>query len=241
MHLPDPALPPLFQGHPVKAPVTAEDEACRRAGNGELSAGDLVWSRNTARADCALVLEPDVSLMRSCQMAALGSVALAETLGLLCPPQTLIQFRWPTALLINGAEAGFVRVCGPAGPPDQVPAWLVISISVALTPPSHAGEPGSRPDETCLIDEGAVDLTRTTVVEALAPRLLAWLHTWSEDGFRSIHDHWFSNAVGRDSDVTVEGTKGRVIGLDEDGNLLVKSSAGAVRAMAYLPHVRVWA
>jgi BirA family transcriptional regulator, biotin operon repressor / biotin---[acetyl-CoA-carboxylase] ligase len=242
MHQPDPTFPPLFTGHAVKAPQTAVAEACRRAAIGELGAGDLVWSRNTAQVECALVLEPDVTLTRACQMAALGMVAVVETLGHLGPPQMPIGLRWPDTLLIDGAAAGSVRLWAAQSAPDKVPSWLVLAITLTLTAPANAGEPGDRLATTSLYDEGAGEITRTAVIEALATRLLAWLHTWGQDGFRPIHSQWLFYAEGRGTDVFVDHQLGRVLGLDEDGNLLFKRADGlpdaAAIALAFLPHVR---
>ena len=45
-------------------------DACRLAQSRQLGAGDVVWSRNTARAELAIVLEPEVALERALQMGA---------------------------------------------------------------------------------------------------------------------------------------------------------------------------
>lgn len=241
MHQPDPIIPPMFKGHAVKAPLIAGDEACRRAVAGDLSAGDLVWSRNAAKAECALVLEPEVSLARACQMSALGFVALAETLGAIGPPQLPVETRWPGIVLINSAVCGDVTLTAPAAAAaDAVPPWLVLSVSLTLTLGNEKREPGLIGDITALDLEGAGDVTRTMAIEALATRLLAWLHTWGDSGFRPIHDQWFYYAEGRKRDVTVDGNTGRVLGLEEDGGLMFKSTNGRVQVLPFLPHVRRW-
>ncbi len=237
MHLPDPKFPPLLKGHAVKAPLTPGGEACRRAAAGELGAGDLVWSRNTAKAECALVLEPEIPLTRACQMAALGMVAVNETLGFLCPPQMPVLFQWPGTLLIDGAAAGEVRLLAPSTSSGHPPQWLVLSVSLTLATPQQKGEPGEHLGQTSLFEEGAGDVTRTAVIEALATRLLAWLNTWDADGFRPIHEQWLYRAAGYDEDVTFHGRRGRVLGLDEEGSLLFKPTDGKAIVFEYLPHV----
>ncbi len=236
VHLSDPTFPPRFAGHAAPKGTDAQGEATRRAATGDLGAGDLVWSRNTAKADCALVLEPEVSLARACQMAALAAVAMTETLGALCPPQVAVEFRWPDTILVNGGAAGRIRLATPRSTPDTVPAFLVVALTLDLTA-EQRHEPGETKDVTSLAEEGAAHVTRTDVIEALAPRLLSWLHTWGEDGFRPIHDQWLFRAAGRTSDITIDGKTGRVAGLDEDGNLLLRTTAGRVETLPYLPHV----
>jgi BirA family transcriptional regulator, biotin operon repressor / biotin---[acetyl-CoA-carboxylase] ligase len=240
MHQPDPVLPPLITGYAIKAPDTAHASACHRAASGEIGAADLIWSRNTAHVDCALVLEPDVSLARACQMSALGFIAMAETLGHVGPPQMPVAFSWPGTLLINGAICGHVRLTAPPTAPDDVPRWLVLSFDLALTFDDRKGEPGHRLTHTALDLEGAGDVTRSAVVETLARCLLAWLHSWADGGFRQIADHWRYSADGRDADITVDGVTGRVLGLDEDSGLMLRTADGKVQILPYLPHVEFW-
>lgn len=227
----------MLTGHAVKAPVQPFDEACRRAQARVLGAGDLVWSRNTARADLALILEPEVGLSRALQMGPLACVAVAETLGFLAPPQLGVEFRWPGTVLVNGATAGVVRLAAALGVADVPPAWMVIGVTIDLVRTDRSAEPGERPEQTALAEEGAAEITRTDVIEALAPRFLAWIHTWSEDGFRPIHDQWLFRADGRERDIVIEGCRGRVLGLDEEANVILKPADGPARAIAYRPHV----
>ena len=239
MHLADPKFPPLFTGRAVSAPQSALEHASSAAAAGMLGAGDLVWARATDRVSCALVLEPDVSLATACQMSALAQVAVAETLGHLCPPQVAVQFRWPATILVNGAACGSVVMAAPVTAPDALPPWLVVAVDLSITRAPSRCEPGDRPGETSLADEGAM-LTRTELIEALATRLLAWLHTWQEDGFRPIHDEWLLRAEGREADIVCDGVAGRVLGLDDHGGLLFKSAeAQHPTAHAMLPHVQV--
>src|SRR5439155_633838 len=92
MHLEDPQFPPLLKGRAVRAPVRPLAEACRLVQARKLGAGDVVWSRNTGRAEFAVVLEPEVGLERALQMGPLLMVALGDCLGSLCPPPVAIAY-----------------------------------------------------------------------------------------------------------------------------------------------------
>jgi biotin-(acetyl-CoA carboxylase) ligase len=236
MTLADPRFPPLLAGHVAREGADPAVEAARRAAAGELGAGDLVWSRDSARAACALVLEPDVALAACCQMFALGAVAAGEALGHLCPPQVAVEFRWPGTLLVNGAAAGRVRVLSPEGAREAVPRHLVLAIEIDLAADAR-GELGEMPERTALAEEGAAHVTRTDVIAVVSKLLLAWLHTWSADGFRPIREPWLFRAEGRTREVEIEGRRGRVAGLDEDGNLMLAGADGRVVSIACLPHV----
>ena len=242
MHQPDPVFPPLLQGHAVKAPLQCAAEACRRAAAGELGAGDIVWSRNTAKAECAIILEPDVSLDRAQQMVPLVMVALAETLGALCPPELPVEFAWPDRILVNGGDAGRVTMLAPACLNDAVPPWIVIAITLHLGPRDTEREPGQSADITALAEEGAGDVTRSAVLGHLAACTLAWLDTWSSDGFRPIHDQWLFRSVGRQGGFVASGDTepATILGLDENAGLLIKSVSGAHRSLSFAPHLRAW-
>lgn len=241
MHQPDPTLPPRLTGHPLKAPDKPCAAACAAAAAGTHGAADFFWSRNTGRAECALILEPEISLARACQMSALGFVALNETLGHVGPPQMPVEIRWPGTLLVNGAACGEIRLTAPSRDNAAVPLWLVLSFDLTLSSHTFSGEPGERLGVTALDLEGASDVTRTAVIETLARCLIAWLHSWSDAGFRQIHDHWLYAADGRNRDVTIAGVTGHVVGLDEEGGVMLRTPEGRVRVIPYLPHVAVWA
>jgi biotin-(acetyl-CoA carboxylase) ligase len=234
MHLPDPDFPPLLKGYPVPASKTPFDEACRRVRAGEIGAGDVVWSLDTALADLAVVLEPEVPLDRAVQMAPLLMVALGDCLGALGPPKLAMQYRWPTSILLNGSVAGDVRIAAPRVTPGQIPQWLVVAVRLAI-----AAE-GTRSDwsRTSLAEEADATLTRTDILQSLAAHFLTRLNAWNDDGFRPVHDQWLFRAEGRETQAVVEHRgeriEGRVLGLDESVGLIVETPDGKTRSLAFL-------
>lgn len=238
MHLDDPQFPPLLKGHAVKAPARPFAHACKLAQARELGAGDLVWSRNAGRAQMAVVLEPEVTLERALQMAPLLMVALGDCLGSLAPPKVAIQYRWPRGILLNGSIAGEVHIAGPRVAPDAVPAWLVVGADLDI-----AGPRGDRQDwsRTSLSEEAGPGITRSDVLQSLAAHFLTWLNTWEEEGFRPVHDHWLFRAEGREAAMALshggKSIEGQVLGLDEGANLLVRTTGGAVRSLAFMDSV----
>ena len=239
MHLPDPDFPPLLKGHAVKAPRKPFEEACRRARSGDLGAGDVVWSRNTARADLAIVLEPDVALERALQMGPLMLVAVGDCLGALAPPKLAIQYRWPMGIALNGSMAGAVRVACPRVALDQVPEWLVVGARLDLA----AQDEREDWSQTSLDEEAGPGITRSDILQSLAAHFLTRLNAWQDDGFRPVHDQWLFRAEGREAPTVVEhaGEKieGLVLGLDEGGNLIIKTTAGKTRSLSFLDCVEM--
>lgn len=240
MHLSDPVFPPLLDGHALKAPQRPFEHACREAERGTLGAGDLVWSRNTARAECAIILEPEVPLATALQMNALTQVALLDCLGALLPPAVGVLHRWPGAILVNAASAGEVRLATPTAAPDAIPDWLVVGISVRLIHDVQGKEPGELPGQTALAEEGGSEITRTDVLQSFAAHFLTWLNTWQDDGFRPVVESWLSRA---ETPMQIERGQSQqmveVLGLDEEGGLIIRSDQGPARALPLLDELVV--
>jgi len=214
-----PSLPPLMSGHPVAASQEAFAAALAAVKAKAAGAGDLFWSEAVNRLDLALVLEPEVPAMRALQVHMAVMVALGDALGALGPPEMAVHYRWPSTVLINGAGAGRVRTA-LSGMADgkEVPAYMVTS-AVLNIHPAVAGEPGHAPDTTSLWDEGCSDIDRTRLIESLARHILTWIDTWETDGFAPVHEMWCGRAEAADAEAP---GKDDFLGLDEDGNLLVR-------------------
>jgi BirA family transcriptional regulator, biotin operon repressor / biotin---[acetyl-CoA-carboxylase] ligase len=238
MHLEDPQFPPLLKGHAVRAPVKPLAHALRLVRARKLGAGDVVWSRNTSRAELAIVLEPEVALERALQMGPLLMVALGDCLGSLCPPKVAVQYRWPRDILLNGSIAGEVRMAAPRVPLGTVPEWLVVGANPDPAAPREERQDWSR---TSLSEEAGSDITRSDILQSVTAHFLTWLNTWQEEGFRPVHDQWLFRAEGREKLAVVahgaEGIEGRVRGLDESANLLLETDSGKVRCLAFIDSV----
>ena len=232
MHMPDPTFPPLLTGHDVKGKPGPFETACAEAQAGEAGAGDVFWARDTSRFDWACVLEPDVETARALQMHFTAMVALGDAFGAIAPPEVAFQYRWPGDLLVNGGRAGKARVAiGPEGD-DGAPAWLVVGLDLVLKRDGGRYEPGADPDNTALQEEGCGEVTRTELVESVSRHFLTWVHTWNEEGFRSVHENWLARAEGWQEDISLdwagEHHAGKFLTIDDEGNLLLKGEAGMV-------------
>jgi len=227
MHLPDPTFPPLLTGHDIKSPVRALDHARAGARAGTLGAGDLVWSRNTQRLECALVLEPEVSRARSMEILLVGMVAFADAFGALAPPEVGVLYRWPNRLRINKAEVGAMHLeLSEHADENGVPDWLVLDLGVQMRPAKMIDDPGTDMEFTNLLEEGCAEVTRSDLIESYSRHLLTWIHSWTVDGIRSVHDAWLERAEDKEAEITVpyngEDVAGTFMGLDESGNLLLR-------------------
>jgi biotin-(acetyl-CoA carboxylase) ligase len=221
-----PTFPPLIKGHAVEAGKSPFNRAIKRARSGKLGAGDLLWSRDAARLDLALVLEPEVTAQRCGEMLFVAAVAFGDAAGAVIPPEVAITYRWPGAIEINGATAGSVRLMRSQGDAGDVPDWLVLGLRVNIMPQSLDGEPGERLDTTTLWDEGCGEVTGTHLLESVVRHMVNWIHTWSEDGFRPVHELWWQRRSSKTAfEAGLVAEVGTLLGLDENGNAMLKTSA----------------
>ncbi len=112
----------------------------------------------------------------------------------------------------------------------EVPAWLVLGMTVAVAGDPADQSPGLRPETTTLHDEGWVGAAPVRLVEAFSRHFLSWVHRWQEDGLAPVAEAWTACAVGyRDRvDWDLPGLRiaGRPVGLDDRGGLLVEGESG---------------
>ncbi len=239
--LPDPVLAPILTPHPQPPADDVFETAVAGARTGRYGAADCLWSRRAARAEFALVLEPDVPARIARQIAPLAFTAIADSLGATMPPKTSVQLRWPHTILVNGAAAGELRLAiAGVEDPEAVPDWLVVGASIRLRRAPGRREPGDDPDVTVLWEEGGGDLDRSAVLQSCLAHLLAWIARWQDDGFACVHDSFIGRVEGYEDATRIADAHagqslewGRVLGLTEDCELLVKDAAGRHVALPF--------
>lgn len=230
--LPDPEFPPLLTGHAVPASQDPLIVALERMREARLEAGDLFWSMAETHARAAIALEPDCSLGKALQMVPLLMVAIGDALGAIGPPNLALMYRWPQTLLVNGGEVGDVFLHAPDGIGlEETPDFMVLGFSIAMSlPPEIIDAPGLTSHATALFEEGCGDLDRTQVIEAVARHFLSWVDTWEHDGFAAAHADFHGRMQPADTIAVQIGPvthEGRMIGIDEDGGLLLNGTDGA--------------
>ncbi|MGI9463606.1 MAG: biotin/lipoate--protein ligase family protein [Aestuariivirgaceae bacterium] len=224
-----PTFPPLLNGRPVDAATGSFKGSREACGKGDAGAGDLLWSKAEDVLDVAVVLEPEVPAAQSMQMLFAAMVAFGDSFGAIGPPEVGLFYRWPNVMLINAAHVGLARAGLPDCADSDVPPWMVVGLNVRIQPGPQAPESGYDLTNTSLWDEGGGEVDRTMLVESFARHFLTWINSWTEDGFKPVHDAWMARADGRDEIVEIKWQgdkhKGRFLSLDEDGNMLLKRKA----------------
>lgn len=216
-----PTFPPLLSGYGLAVGRDPFENACVKAKKGEAGAGDLFWSEITECLRFALVLEPDVSRARCGEMVYTAMVAFGDAAGALIPPEVAISYQWPNVIQMNDGQIGSVDL-SVGGDDDEEPAWMVVGLDVRLAPNFADMNPGENYHVTTFWDEGCGDITRTDLLESVARHLVNAIHTWSEDGFKPIHEQWLGR-LNKDARLSRElaSQDTKFVGLDEVGNGLL--------------------
>lgn len=213
-----PSFPPLLSGEVVPGNMDPFEKAVSRAVAG-VDSGTVFYSESGDTLRAALVLAPETPLEQAIQAVYVAQIGLAESMGALAPPEVPVHFVWPDLIKVNGAVCGRVRFAADVSDPKAEPNWLVLGIEIPFIPQND--EPGSNPNETCLLEEGCSDITPMALLESWSKHTLLWLTYFLDEGFERLHKEWRPrcDTLGE----TVEKPKpGVFVGLDEQGRMLLR-------------------
>lgn len=249
--LPAPQFPPLLKGHVFENKTGLNDYVKAKITEGSFSAGDLIWSTATKRAECAIVLEPDIPRSQTLAMVPLAMVAVADSLGAIAPPNLAITFGWPNKIFANGALVGEIKMEFPAhlnstqksqtsSPPDFAILSMNIEIESEQSSSIKQQEPGDNLTNTVLHEEGCGEIDRTKIIESWSRHFLTWLDSWEQEGFKAVQENWMFRAKKRNQLLSIKTNKsnyqGKMSGLDENGGLLLENEAGT----HVVPLAEIW-
>jgi hypothetical protein len=187
-YTPDLDLPPAFREVTLREAGDAFGHACKVAG--KEGAGTLVWVRRFDIVEFAVVLEPDEPLASARRALYTCFCALHDALAVHAPPEKLIQFVWPDAIIVDGGLVAGARLGWPKNAEEKAPpAWLVFGAMVR-TAILGADDPGARPESAALEEEGFDELGSGRLIETFARHLMVWSDVVQQDGFRPVAEHY---------------------------------------------------
>lgn len=215
----EPAFPPLMSGQKVEGGLDPFEKACAMAALG-CDAGLIVHNITADRLMAALVMAPEVALEQAMAMLPACGVGFQNALGALGPPEVAVHLEWAGGLRVNGATCGRLRAMAGGADPNAPPGWLVVGLEVPLL--LTGGQPGDRPDQTALYEEGCVEVDPVALLESWARHTLVWITRWEEDRGRALHAEWRGLAHGIGEEVTQNGFSGSFLGVDENFGMLLR-------------------
>jgi BirA family biotin operon repressor/biotin-[acetyl-CoA-carboxylase] ligase len=213
-----PSFPPLLRGEEAMPGMDPFAKAVASAALGT-DPGLICWADDPARLSAAIVLAPEAPLGRAIGITFAVAHGLGDALGALAPPEVAVHYVWPRGIKVNGGDCGVLRAAASTSDPAAEPDWLVVGVEMRYLPPG-GDEPGRRPEETCLAEEGCIEVTPLRLLESWSRHSLVWINRWLEDGLRPLHETWRQRAWGLGEELPGGGI---FVGLDELGGMLVRT------------------
>lgn len=179
----------------------------------------------------SVLLRPALSPMEVAQLTFVSAVAAAQALEDVCGVQP--EVKWPNDLLLGGKKvAGLLNEM--QAEVDQV-HYLVLGIGVNLNMELEQFPPDLRyPATSVKLETGAV-VNRTTYARSLLKALDRLYTQYLNQGAKPVLREWEKRCALIGQPVTVTGgteARGVLVGIDEDGALLVENETGRQRVLS---------
>ncbi len=179
----------------------------------------------------SVLLRPDLGPERVPQLSLLTAVALHDALSAYTPD---IRIKWPNDLLCRGAKVAGI-LTEMRAEPGRVHA-VVLGFGVNLKAPSD-GWPAEITQK--VTDMESISHQRINKLELAASILNAldqWYEIYLKDGFAPLRTAWWQAHAASGDNVRVHHGNAYIEGvataLDDDGALLLQTSAGIQRIIA---------
>lgn len=189
-----------------------------------------VWESPTGNLSATLMLRPGRSATQCAQLSFVAAIAAADMLRSFASDAD-VKVKWPNDVLAGGAKiAGILLESASVG--GDAPSWLAIGIGANLA--MHPGD--TEFPATSLKALGADVPSADDALLRLAANFARWYDTWRGEGFAAIRDAWLARAAGLGARIrarlAAEETSGVFEGLDANGALLLRETAGTLRTIS---------
>lgn len=176
---------------------------------------------------CSVILRPPMSPARAPQLTFLSAVAVARTIEEITSLQPKIK--WPNDVLVNGMKvAGLLNEM--SAETDTIHC-IVLGIGVNLNMRREQFPRELRQPASSLLLESGDPVNRVAFTRGLFASLDKLYEDYLNNGFAPIREEWLSRSTVQGRTVRVSfgngDTVGVVIGVDNDGALLLDHGSGA--------------
>jgi BirA family biotin operon repressor/biotin-[acetyl-CoA-carboxylase] ligase len=178
----------------------------------------------------SIVLRPDCTPAVAAQLGFVAALAVGEAIGSLVPRDAELRYKWPNDVLLNRRKVAGILLeseTNEAGTLD----WLVAGIGINVT-----GHPPETAYPTTSLREAGSDADAADTLEAFVQRFFAWVGRWLAEGFAPVREAWLRSVASLGDSITArlerDEVAGRFVGIDDDGALLIETSAGPRRITA---------
>jgi BirA family biotin operon repressor/biotin-[acetyl-CoA-carboxylase] ligase len=160
----------------------------------------------------SLLLKPQQGSLG--QLTPLVGLACAEALSL-----AGLGLKWPNDLYVDGKKLGGILLEGS-------PEYLIVGIGLNVSQEAGDFPEELRESATSLRLAGAPSLSREALLSKLLLSLEENYRSWKAEGFKSVQKRWNDKALYMNQEVSTGSIQGRLLGLAEDGGLLLERNEG---------------
>ena len=215
------------QDAPEGTVVIAEAQS---SGRGRL---DRIWESPPAmNLYLSVILRPDITAVSASLIPLMVGVAVAEVISQYCKGR--VRLKWPNDILIDGK-----KICGILTEmrtrADRV-AFIIAGIGVNLNMQKLHFPRELRETATSLRIETECEIDRLDFSVRLIETLEHWYRIFLNGGQDHIRQSWlkYADIIGRRIEVVFKSDmqRGTVVGLDENGALLIQGETGVQQVLA---------
>jgi BirA family biotin operon repressor/biotin-[acetyl-CoA-carboxylase] ligase len=215
------------QDAPEGTVIIAEAQSC---GRGRL---DRIWESPPAmNLYLSVILRPDITAVSASLIPLMVGVAVAEVISQYCKGR--VRLKWPNDILIDGK-----KICGILTEmrtrADRV-AFIIAGIGVNLNMQKLHFPRELRETATSLRIETECEIDRLDFSVRLIETLEHWYRIFLNGGQDHIRQSWlkYADIIGRRIEVVFKSDmqRGTVVGLDENGALLIRGETGVQQVLA---------
>lgn len=187
------------------------------------------WRSPRGNLYTSTILRPSAPMSRWPQLSFVAALAVVEMARVLAP-SALITVKWPNDVLANGLKlSGILLETTGAGQGAAVVVGVGINIASHPTQTRYGATSIGALSRPC----PPLDVARAHYLNALT----RGYDIWSAQGFSPIRDAWTEVAHGLGSDVLISDgdtpdRRGRLIGIDEEGRLMIETPDGGATVIS---------
>ena len=226
-----PVLPDGWSLVALDSVGSTNDEAARLADAGARE-GTVVWAREltggrgrrgrhwvspVGNLYSSTVLRPDCVAQRAAELGFAAALAVSD----IVPTGREVRVKWPNDVMVDGGKVAGILLessIGQGGRVEHVVAGIGVNVGFAPQV-AEMRYPGAALG-------GSVEAALERLAQALARRLAEWRH----NGFEAVRTAWLAKAgplgVAVDVRLADELVQGSIAGLDQEGALMLDTSAG---------------
>jgi len=221
------ALQLAQQDAPEGTVVIAEAQS---AGRGRL---DRSWeSPPSMNLYLSVILRPAVPAQSASLIPLAVGLAVADVISQYCPGQ--VRLKWPNDVLVGGK-----KICGILAEmrtKAKRVAFVIAGIGVNINMKKLHFPRELRETATSLQIETALEIDRLDVAVRLLEALERWYRIYLNGGQDHIRQSWlkYADIIGKRIEVVYQSDtqRGTVVGLDENGALLLEGETGLQQVLA---------